>query len=108
MQKTILCIDGSGDMPSLAGVVEHAGYRVLQAEDSREALRVFVSHQVDGVLMRQRCCSEFEVHAMQRQMRRLDPAVPVLVFDGPPEAAQSALPWMDACIEEARPPRSNA
>lgn len=105
--KTILCIDSSEDLPALSGALEQAGYRVLEAEDSRQALRVFLNHRVDGVLMRQRCCSGFENHAMQQQIRRLDPIVPVLVFDGPPEAAQSALDWMEPFIVEARAAHTN-
>ena len=107
--KTILCIDvRRPDLLALAGVVEHAGYRVLAADSTHQALRLFSANRVDGVLMRQRCCSDLEAHTMQRQFRHLDPAVPVLLFDGPAEVTASALPWMETYMDSGELARTNA
>lgn len=99
--KTILCIDRRSELDSLSSVVENAGYRVFAAENTGDALRIFLSQPVDGVLLRQHCCTEVEAHAMQQHMRRVAPEVPVLVFEGAAEVAQSALPWMESYMEEA-------
>lgn len=107
--KTILCIDARRqDLAALTGVVEQAGYRVLAADSTRRAMDLFSSHQVDGVLLRQRSCSDLEAHIMQRQFHHLAPGVPVLLFDGPAEVTASALPWMESYMQSGELARSNA
>lgn len=107
--KTILCIDARRqDLTALTGVVEQAGYRVLAAGSTSQAMSLFSSNRVDGVLLRQRCCSDLEAHTMQRHFHHLDPGVPVLLFDGPAEVTVSALPWMDAYMQSGELARTNA
>lgn len=107
--KTILCIDARrSDLQSLAAIVEHAGYRVLAAGSTGQALRIFSANHVDGVLLRRRSCSEWEAQEVQQHLRRVAPEVPLLLFDGPAEVTQSALPWMDAYMETGALVTTNA
>ncbi|HEU5453349.1 MAG TPA: hypothetical protein VFU76_15245 [Terriglobales bacterium] len=107
--KTILCIDvRRQDLAALTSVVEQAGYRVLAADSTRRAMALFSSNQVDGVLLRQRCCSDLEAHTMQRHFHHLAPGVPVLLFDGPAEVTASALPWMESYMQSGQLARTNA
>lgn|SRR5512146_489854 len=94
--KTILCIDAERpDLLSLADHVEHAGFRVFAADCTRQAMRIFASNRVDGVLLRQRSCSDLEAHTMRQHLHHVAPEVPVLLFDGPADVTASVLNWMD-------------
>jgi CheY-like chemotaxis protein len=86
---TILCIDDEAlGLRIRKTVLEHAGYRVLIAEDGPTGLTLFRGHAVDGVVL-DYYMPEMDGGAVAEAMRRERPEVPIMLLSAyinlPPE-----------------------
>jgi CheY-like chemotaxis protein len=86
---TILCIDDEAlGLRIRRTVLEHAGYRVLTAEDGPSGLALFRGHPVDGVVL-DYYMPEMDGGAVAEAMRRERPEVPIMLLSAyinlPPE-----------------------
>lgn len=82
--ETILVVDDEPDVREvLSRTLEHAGYRVLQAADGAEALRLFALHGGDVALV----LTDLDMPGMDgtvllHQLRRLRPELPAVISSG--------------------------
>ena len=86
---TILCIDDEAlGLQIRRTVLEHAGYRVLIAEDGPTGLTLFRGHAVDGVVL-DYYMPDMDGGAVAETMRRERPDVPIMLLSAyinlPPE-----------------------
>jgi CheY-like chemotaxis protein len=86
---TILCIDDEAlGLQIRRTVLEHAGYRVLTAEDGPAGLALFRGHAVDGVVL-DYYMPDMDGGAVAETMRRERPEVPIMLLSAyinlPPE-----------------------
>jgi CheY-like chemotaxis protein len=86
---TILCIDDEAlGLQIRRTVLEHAGYRVLTAEDGPTGLELFRSNAVDGVVL-DYYMPEMDGGAVAEAVRRERPDVPIMLLSAyinlPPE-----------------------
>lgn len=103
--KRILCVDAPSELEKVKTVAERAGYEVLTAATAQQALQVFASEPVDGVLL-ECCLPGLDSPSLEREMLRLKPHVPVLTFCGAQGPADLSLRCMDAYLERPAPPDS--
>lgn len=104
--KTILCI-GAGEptLNQLKTTVEQAGYEAVTAASGQEALDLFASQTVDGVLLDCRLPDQNGV-TVRRRMTHMNPEIPVLMFDGAIHPASIGLRCIEAYIQKPDPPDS--
>jgi CheY-like chemotaxis protein len=86
---TILCIDDEAlGLQIRKTVLEHAGYRVLTAEDGPTGLALFRRNPVDGVVL-DYYMPDMDGGAVAETMRRERPEVPIMLLSAyinlPPE-----------------------
>jgi CheY-like chemotaxis protein len=86
---TILCIDDETlGLRIRRTVLEHAGYRVLTAEDGQTGLNLFRGNAVDGVVL-DYYMPEMDGGEVAEAMRRERPDVPIMLLSAyinlPPE-----------------------
>ncbi|HTW48685.1 MAG TPA: response regulator [Acidobacteriaceae bacterium] len=86
---TILCIDDEAlGLRIRRTVLEHAGYRVLTAEDGPTGLTLFRCNPIDGVVL-DYYMPEMDGGAVAEVMRRERPEVPIMLLSAyinlPPE-----------------------
>jgi CheY-like chemotaxis protein len=86
---TILCIDDEAlGLQIRRTVLEHAGYRVLTAEDGRSGLNIFRGNVIDGVVL-DYYMPEMDGGAVAEAMRHERPEVPIMLLSAyinlPPE-----------------------
>lgn len=86
---TILCIDDEAlGLQIRRTVLEHAGYRVLIAEDGPTGLTLFRGHSIDGVVL-DYYMPDMDGGAVAEAMRRERPDVPIMLLSAyinlPPE-----------------------
>ena len=104
--KTILCIGGQEPaLKQLKTTVEQAGYEALTAATAEQALDVFASQSVDGVLLDYRL-PDLNGVTVRRRMTHMNPEVPVLMFDGPINDSSLGLRCIEAYIQKPDPPDS--
>lgn len=97
---TVLIVDDEPAVRRLAKVmVERCGFDTLLAEDGEEALRVFRANQglVTGVLL-DLSMPRMGGRETLRELRRLDPDVPVLLSSGYPE--QDPVPGATGFVQK--------
>jgi DNA-binding response OmpR family regulator len=103
--KRILCIDAQTELDKVKAAAQRAGYEVLTAASAGQALQLLASEPVDGVLLD--CyLPGSDTAALEREMLRLKPNLPVLLFCGSSSLADISLRCMDAYIEGPAPPDS--
>lgn len=86
---TILCIDDEAlGLQIRRTVLEHAGYRVLIAEDGPTGLTLFRENSIDGVVL-DYYMPDMDGGAVAETMRRERPGVPIMLLSAyinlPPE-----------------------
>ena len=95
---TILCIDDeeAGLLPRRL-LLESAGHRVIEARSGAEGIQRFRSEKVDAVIL-DYWMSGMKGTAVASELRRIDPAVPIIVLSGmsdlPGEAAGLVDQWL--------------
>jgi CheY-like chemotaxis protein len=86
----ILCVDDEAAALALRSqVLSRAGYKVLTAADGAAALELFQCIKVDLVIT-DHCLPGLTGAQMAAEMKRLKPAVPVVLFSGLVEAPQGS------------------
>jgi PAS domain S-box-containing protein len=95
---TILCIDD--ELTGLLAcklLLESAGYRVVQARSGPESIRAFQQGKIDAVIL-DYWMSEMKGTAVASELKRINPAVPIIVLSGvsdlPGEAAGIVDLWL--------------
>jgi signal transduction histidine kinase/CheY-like chemotaxis protein len=95
---TILCIDDetTGLLPRKL-LLESAGHRVITARSGAEGIEIFRSEKVDAVIL-DYWMSEMKGTAVASELKRINPAVPVIVLSGvselPGESAGLVDQWL--------------
>lgn len=105
--RTVLCIDDETDLLAMSKTyLEAAGYRVLTALNGAEGLAHLASLKVDAVVV------DYHMPGMTgeqvaREVRRLYPGVPIVLFTGDVEAIPfSVLDQVDICISKGVPTKN--
>jgi len=94
---TILCIDDepAGLLPRKL-LLESAGYRVIEARSGEEGIQLFQSEKIDAVIL-DYWMSGMKGTAVATELKRMKPAVPIIVLSGmsdlPGEAAGIVDHW---------------
>lgn len=103
-QPTLLCIDDeiTGLMIRKL-VLEMAGYRVLTAASGAEALRVFETSCVDGVVV-DFYMPDMDGGQVACRLRKLKPDIPIVMLSAFVDVPQQALAAVDAYITKGQPP----
>jgi len=99
---TILCID---DEPSAIEtrrlLLQAEGHEVFDAVTGEEGLRVFRSRKIDIVIV-DYWMSGMNGIAVAREIKRLNPAMPVIMLSGFPELPGEAVGFADRWILKGR------
>jgi CheY-like chemotaxis protein len=81
-QKTVLCVEDEKLQLQLRKMLfESAGFVVLQAQSSNDAMEAFNSHHVDAVVM-DYWLSDKNGTAVAEEMKRLRPRMPIVMLSG--------------------------
>jgi PAS domain S-box-containing protein len=97
-RATILIIDdeAAGLLPRKL-LLESAGYRVIDAQSGAQGLQIFQSEQVDAVIL-DYWMSGMKGTAVASELKRINPAVPIIVLSGmsdlPGEASGTVDQWI--------------
>jgi CheY-like chemotaxis protein len=86
-KPTVLCIDDDAQALKLrTAVLQRGGFEVLSAHDAGDALEKFETHKIDLVLS-DHCLKGTTGVEIAKRMKRLNPAVPIVLYSGaPPES----------------------
>jgi CheY-like chemotaxis protein len=97
---TILCIDD--ELTGLLArqlLLESAGYRVVQARSGPEGLRAFEQGKIDAVIL-DYCMPGMKGTAVASELKRINPAVPIIVLSGASDLAGEAAGLVDLWLLE--------
>ena len=98
-QTRVLCVENHPEhLGALKYMLETAGYEVTAATNGDQALRMFTTLDVDGVLL------EYDLpdatgSAVRAEMKRIKPDVPVLLFTGVGSQTPFLLRFLDAYLQ---------
>jgi len=95
---TILCVDDDSTALNIRRLLlESVGYRTLSAESGREALTLFQSEPIDLVVL-DYWMGGMNGVALAQEIKRLKPAIPIIILSGyaelPGEATGLAHAWI--------------
>ncbi|HZW05279.1 MAG TPA: response regulator [Candidatus Nitrosotalea sp.] len=102
---TILCVDDNWTvLIRRKMLLENAGYHVLEASTESEAVRLFVSHSVDAVIL------DYQMPAISgdivaAEMKRLRAAVPIILLSAYGPLPKHKLKSVDRFLSKSQPPR---
>ena len=105
IKATILCLDDHwSDLIQRKLLLEKNGYRVLQATDGSEALRLFLSNPVDAVIL------DYQMpgtsgSAIAAHMKMLKPQVPILLLCAFEPLPEKKLKSVDDFLSKSQPPK---
>lgn len=102
--KTVLCIDDHKS--AVAGwclYLQSAGYRVETAFSATEGLQLFATQPIDLALL-DYAMPDANGEEVAATMKRMKPAVRVLMFSGVPNLPESARAHADAFLEKGQHP----
>jgi PAS domain S-box-containing protein len=97
-EATILCIDdeSAGLLPRKL-LLESAGHRVIEARSGEDGIQLFKSEKVDAVIL-DYWMSEMKGTAVALELKRINPAIPIIVLSGlselPGEASGLVDEWL--------------
>jgi DNA-binding response OmpR family regulator len=98
----VLCVEHyPSRLNRLQYMLEQAGYEVIPASSGQQAVSLFVSQPVDGVLL------EYDLPdktgaSVRGEMKRMKPEVPVLLFSGVGRQTPMLLRFFDAYLRHER------
>ena len=102
----ILCID---DEPKGLAVrkmlLESQGYEVFTATSGREGLAIFARHRVPAVVL-DYAMPEMDGAQVAAALKRIDPAVKILLFSAYVNLPQEELRWVDAYAVKGNHPKA--
>jgi CheY-like chemotaxis protein len=92
---SILCIDDepAGLLPRKL-LLESAGHRVIEARSGAEGIRLFESEKVDAVIL-DYWMSGMKGTAVASELKRINPAVPIIVLSGMADLPGEAVGLVD-------------
>lgn len=97
----VLCVENDPDSRYiLQQLLEDVGYEVIEADSGEQAMSLFEAEPINGVLL-EYDLSDRDGVAIRREMKRLRPEVPVLLFSGVGPQTPMLLRFFDAYL---RPP----
>jgi sodium-dependent dicarboxylate transporter 2/3/5 len=100
----VLCVENHPEyMGALKYMLESAGYEVMPATTSGQALHLLTTQSVDGVLL------EYDLPgtpgiAVRAEMKRIKPNVPVLLFTGVGSQTPFLLRFFDSYLRNSGRP----
>jgi CheY-like chemotaxis protein len=103
-KKLILCIDDH--QPGVRArklILEAAGYRVLTASSGTIGLRILRRHRVHFVVL-DYCMPDMDGEAVPREIRHINPCVPVIMLSGQINLPQEVLSAVDVFLSKGQPP----
>ena len=93
--KTVLCLEGAGaQREARAAALEDVGYKVILTDDVREALRIFISQELDAVLMDLRLGNGKKT-SLRAEMNSIRPRVPIIALCAEDDRKSRALKSFD-------------
>jgi CheY-like chemotaxis protein len=102
--KAILCVDDEATGLSVRkAVLESQGYRVFTAENGRDALQLFSSERIDLVIL-DYAMPGMDGGAVAEKMKRLRPAVPILLLSAYVDLPRETLAFVDRSVTKGEPP----
>lgn len=102
----VLCVeDRAVRLKLLRGKLEEIGYQVSAANSGEEALELFREEEFDGVLMESELPDQDSLD-VRKEMRRMRPAVPVLLYAGIGRSTPMLLRFFDAYVRNPKSPDS--
>lgn len=82
LKKTLLCVEKDGGrVKARCAALESAGYKVIAADNSEDALKIFVSQTVDAVLM-DATFGTGKKDSLSALMSNIRPHVPIIAMRG--------------------------
>ena len=102
----ILCIDD--DSKGLAVrkmLLENQGYKVFTAISGREGLAMFARHRVAAVVLDYKM-PEMDGAEVAAALKRIDPAVKILLYSAYVDLPQEVLRWVDAYATKGDHPKT--
>jgi CheY-like chemotaxis protein len=100
----ILCVDDHWN--SLIGrkmLLEESGYEVLEATGGDEALRLFLAHAVDAVVLDYQMPG-MNGDAVAAKMKRINSQVPIMLLSAYGPLPKNKLRSVDMFLSESQPP----
>jgi CheY-like chemotaxis protein len=102
---TILCIDDEPDLSQVRKyLLESRGYEVIDARSGEEGIRLFQFQKVDLVIV-DYWMAGMNGLAVARRVKKLNPAVPIIVLSGLAELPGEAIGVADRWIIKGRSPQ---
>jgi response regulator RpfG family c-di-GMP phosphodiesterase len=104
-KATILCVhDRWNGLVDHKILLEENGYKVLEATDSSDGLRLFLSHRVDAVIVDQGI-SGMHGDAVAAEMKLLKWQVPIILLCPHGAVPNSKLKSVDTFLSKCQPPK---
>lgn len=101
--KVILCVDDeAAGLAVRKTVLESQGYRVVTAENGREALAFFSSQAVDLVIL-DYSMPEMDGQAVAERMKRLKPDAPIVMLSAYVNLPRETTALVDRCLTKGEP-----
>jgi CheY-like chemotaxis protein len=101
----ILCIDDEPKGLSVRkALLESQGYEVLTATSGREGLAIFARHRAPAVVL-DYGMPEMNGGEVAAALKRIDPAVKILLFSAYMNLPQEELRWVDAYATKGNHPK---
>jgi CheY-like chemotaxis protein len=85
-------------------LLEENGYKVLEATDSSEGLRLFLSHRVDAVILDYQM-ARMHGDVVAAEMKLLKWHVPIILVSAYGPLPNSKLKSVDTFLSKSQPPR---
>lgn len=99
-KKTVLCLEGAdARREARAAALESAGYSVILTDDAREALRIFISQELDAVLIDLRLGNGRKT-SLRAEMNSIRPRVPIIALCPADAKRSSAVKSFDHSFRE--------
>lgn len=96
----VLCVeDRPEDLTILERLLTEAGYEVIPAASGEEALNLVAQQPIDGVLLESDLPDATGVR-LRREMKRIRPELPVLLFSGVGEHTPILIRFFDAYLRD--------
>jgi CheY-like chemotaxis protein len=103
---TILCIDDEPKGLTVRKVLlESKGYEVLTATSGREGLAIFARHRVPAVVL-DYGMPEMNGAEVAAALKRIDPAVRILLYSAYINLPKDELRWVDAYATKGEHPKA--
>ena len=98
VRHVVLCVDDQDAIRCLLeSALEQFGYTALVASSGREALRLTAQHRADAVIL-DYVMPDMDGGEVAREMKRLRPDVPIILFSGSQDIQPSTFMYVDAFV----------